>query len=164
MIRQRIRLDGYRWTISVCYAIDHFEVNAILDELIGLGCDKDELVSARELLTSQDLDSGLTYSNIEKGQTLVVIGACSAPNEFANSLTHEIGHVAQHISRARGLDPYGEEICYLMGSIAEVMHPMSHLLLGDCGCARRAILSMLEDKGREEHDTYGQHKNTKGHK
>ena len=43
----------------------------------------------------------------------MVISLTSTPEEFQNSWDHEKGHLCRHISKAFGIDPYGEEAQYL---------------------------------------------------
>lgn len=47
----------------------------------------------------------------------------TSPEEFFNSLTHKSRHLEAHIAQTLNLDPYGEEICYVSGEIAEKLLP-----------------------------------------
>lgn len=45
--------------------------------------------------------------------------------EFLNTTIHEIAHVAMHIAEEDGIDPYSEELAYLMGDIS---HDISYVV------------------------------------
>lgn len=121
MIRQEFSLPKYDWRVTVYYAVDCYYVCRIVSELFLMDCPREQLQRAYKNLASDDLDTGLTYSNFEKRRSLVVIGLTSSPEEFQNSFDHEKGHLCRHISRAYGLDPYGEEVQYLSGEIGQRM-------------------------------------------
>lgn len=38
--------------------------------------------------------------------------------EMLNSIVHEIMHICQHVAIEDGIDPLGEDICYLGGDLA----------------------------------------------
>ena len=53
----------------------------------------------------------------------------STPEEFQNSWDHEKGHLCRHISKAFGIDPYGEEAQYLSGYVGQKMFPVAKKFL-----------------------------------
>lgn len=84
-----------------------------------------ELATARKNLTSGNLDTGLTYSNISGRNTVMVISLTSSPAEFLNSWLHEMRHLSRHIEQACAISPYGEEAAYLAGEIGQRMFPVA---------------------------------------
>lgn len=49
------------------------------------------------------------------------------------STAHERAHLVTHIAGASGIEPEGEEICYLAGEIASKMFDVSHkFICADC--------------------------------
>ena len=61
----------------------------------------------------------------------------SSPGEFQNSWDHEKGHLCRHISKAFGIDPYGEEAQYLSGEVGQKMFPIAKRFL--CEHCRKGL-------------------------
>lgn len=60
------------------------------------------------------------------------------PNHaFQNSWDHEKGHLCRHISKAFGIDPYGEEAQYLSGYVGQKMFPVAKKFL--CEHCRKGL-------------------------
>lgn len=128
MIIQGFTLPRYHWEVTVYYAVDTYYADEILDDLINIGCRGKDLAEAKENLWSGNIDSGLTFSNYDARQTIMVIGLARNKAQYTNSITHEIGHLAKHIAEALNIDPNSEEVCYIQGDVAEAMYPVSHQL------------------------------------
>ena len=141
MIKQRFRLDKYDWVITVFYAVHGYYPNDILYELRRIGISGNKLEKAEMNLSSGEINSGLTYVN--KGEAVCVIGIASSAAEYMNSIVHEVLHLCNFIGRAEGLDPYGEEVCYIGGEIAQKMWPKSKMLTSECGCYTKRIDKVL---------------------
>lgn len=119
MIRQKIALNSYGWIIYAYYVVKKPNADEILENLVGIGCDGETLQRAYKNLTSGNLDTGLTYSNIDTRETVMVISATSSAKEFQKSYKHETGHLQSHIAQTFGIDPHGEEIQYIGDDIIE---------------------------------------------
>lgn len=119
MIRQKIALNSYGWIIYAYYVVSRPNADEILENLVGIGCDGETLQRAYKNLTSGNLDTGLTYSNIDTRETVMVISATSSTKEFQKSYKHETGHLQSHIAQTFGIDPHGEEIQYIGDDIIE---------------------------------------------
>lgn len=85
-------------------------------------------------------NTGTTTGN---GEAVCVIGIASSAAEYMNSIVHEVLHLCKFIGRAEGLDPYGEEVCYIGGEIAQKMWPKTKLLTSECGCYTKRIDKVL---------------------
>lgn len=74
-----------------------------------------------------NLDTGLTYSNIQRRETVMVIALASSPAEFLNSFVHELRHMGDHILKGMEYTVGGEDIAYLTGNLCgelwEDIHP-----------------------------------------
>lgn len=117
MIRQDFYLNDWDWYVIVFYAVDTYYMDEILDELDAIGCTYiDEI---EEDLTINPFNNGLTYSNMQKRISLIVIGLTKTPDEFQNTYDHEKGHLAMHIAEADCIDVFGEEFQYLTGEIGK---------------------------------------------
>lgn len=141
MIKQRFRLDKYDWVITVFYAVHGYYPDDILYELRRIGISGKKLEQAEMNLFAGEINSGLTYVN--KGEAICVIGLASSAAEYMNSIVHEVMHLCKFIGKAEGLDPYGEEVCYIGGEIAQKMWPKSKLLTSECGCYTNRIDKVL---------------------
>lgn len=137
MIKQRFKLNRYDWSITVFYAVHDYFVDDILDELKEIGIRGENLNRAKENLTSKKLNTGLSYVN--KGRAVCVIGLASNAEQYADSIQHEVMHLALFIGKAEGLPLDGEEVCYIGGEIARKMWKKSKMLTSECGCYTERI-------------------------
>lgn len=130
MIKHNITLSN-GWRVKVFYSVTSYYLYEILDCLRNTGCEKDYLAKAYRNIASGKLDTGLTYSNPRTRESVMVIGYASNADEYANSIFHETQHLVKHITMTLGIDPYGEEICYLTGEAGAAINHYAHDLLCD---------------------------------
>ena len=138
MLRQKIHLGEWDWTIHAYYSVDgHYYTDEIMDRLVSLGCRGRKLQRAYTNLSSGRVDTGLTYSNLLKRETVMVVGYASSGEELFNSLLHEMRHVEEHITKASQIEPYGEPVAYLTGELGRQMYTcIGHYL---CDCCRKHL-------------------------
>lgn len=123
MIRQDVYLEKWDWYVIVYYAVDTYYMDEILEELEIIGCTyADEI---EEDLTQHPYNNGLTYSNMRRRVSLIVIGLTETPDEFQNTYDHEKGHLAMHIAEEDRIDVFGEEFQYLVGEIGKQTFPVA---------------------------------------
>lgn len=72
---------------------------------------------------------GITFSNDSMRETVVVIGETTCPAQFSHSFDHEKHHLAMHIAKVDGIDPFGEELAYLVGEIGYLTFPIAKRFL-----------------------------------
>ena len=138
MIHQQITLDRYdKWLVDVYFGVTHWDVNEIMSNLHEIGCDGKTAYKAYENLSSGNLNTGLTYSNFAKRQSIMVVGVADSAEQFLNTLTHEQFHLTAHIGRVFYLDMYGEEVSYLMGDISQALYKESKKFI--CDCCRKEL-------------------------
>lgn len=130
MKRQNITLSN-GWRVRVFYSVTSYHLYEIMDSLRNAGCDKESMAKAFRNISSGKLDTGLTYSNPRTKESVMVIGYASSADEYANSIFHETQHLVKHITKTLGIDPYGEEICYLAGEVGAAINHFAHDLLCD---------------------------------
>lgn len=136
MIHQQIILDRYdNWGVDVYYGVTYFDVDEIMMRLHEIGCDGRFAKGAYDNLSSGSLNTGFTYSNYTKHRSLMVVGVADSPEQFINTLTHEQMHLATHVGKTYRMDMYGEEVCYLIGKIAQSMFEVSKEFM--CNCNRK---------------------------
>jgi predicted SprT family Zn-dependent metalloprotease len=123
MIRQDVYLERWDWYVMVYYAVDTYYMDEILEELEMIGCTyADEI---EEDLTQHPYNNGLTYSNMRRRVSLIVIGLTETPDEFQNTYDHEKGHLAMHIAEEDRMDVFGEEFQYLTVEIGKQTFPVA---------------------------------------
>lgn len=132
MIRQRFTLPKYHWRVYSYYVVTNPNADEILDALVYIGCGGEDLQRAYNNLTSGKLDTGLTYSNSDTQETVIVFAKTSNAKEFMQSYQHEVGHLKDHIAQTFGLNPHGEEIQYIGDDIVEETWGVAKDLLCDC--------------------------------
>ena len=94
------------------------------------------LASILPSLQNRGIDTGylmgLTYSNYERRESVMVIGPTSSYREFANSLLHETRHLTDHVCLAMGMEIGEEPIAYLAGYIGSALADEIRLFVCDC--------------------------------
>lgn len=141
MIKQRFTLDKYDWDITVYYSVHGYYVGEIMEHLADMGIRGKRYEEAEKLLSSGKLNTGLTY--VKNGRAVCVIRKASCAAEYADSIQHEIMHLALFIGKAEGLPLDGEEVCYIGGEIAKKMWQKTKLLTSECGCYTNRIRKVL---------------------
>lgn len=131
MIIQDIYLDNYDWKIRVYYAVDDYYVEDIVTDLVKLQSSDRVISETRNFMYQKKYNIGFTYSNLDKRESLVIIGITSSADEFQNTFDHEKGHLAMHISRELNIDPFSEEFQYLTGEIGKAMFEYAKLFMCD---------------------------------
>ena len=111
------------------YVVDSTPEDFILDELAEIGCDESDLEDASLILKSESRNKGLTYSNTKERESIIVIGETSCPAEFQHTYDHEKIHLAMHIAKYFRIDPYSEDLAYLVGDIGLEMFPVAKRFL-----------------------------------
>nr|DAU69142.1 MAG TPA: hypothetical protein [Caudoviricetes sp.] len=110
MIVQEFYIPKYGdWHVKVYYAVHTYWADRIIMDLYRIGCRGNSLKRAYRNLTEGRMNTGLTYSDYRRRETVMVISLTSTPEEFQNSWDHEKGHLCRHISKAFGIDPYGRK-------------------------------------------------------
>lgn len=134
MIRQQIHIKTGKcdWKVRIYYVVTHLQAEEIMQQLYALGISGDNLQDAEVNLYKGDLNTGLTYSNVGKKRTIMVIAKTETPMEFACSQQHEVGHLKSHIAEAYDIPQKGEEIQYLGDEIYRLMWPIAKTLLCEC--------------------------------
>ncbi len=98
------------------------------------GCPPFRQKSARKLMKSCKLDTGLTFSNPYLKESVVVTALTSSAAEFMNSISHECRHLVDDIALADNITDK-EALGYLTGEINLHIFPhIKHLLCDHCRC------------------------------
>lgn len=129
MIRAKIYLPKYDWTIYAYIAVHEYYTYEILDRMRSIGADNHILSRAHKNLMAGQLNNGLTFSNPSERKSVWVVALTSSAKEFFNTIVHEIRHLEQHIANEYDIEENSEEACYLCGDIALRLFPYCKQLL-----------------------------------
>lgn len=150
MIYQELYISKYDWLVHIYYAVTCYWTDEIMMRLYDTGCPKNKLNDSYHNLMSCKLDTGITYSNYRNRETVMVVGLTSSPAQFINSLDHERKHLEAHIAQAMNIDPWGEEIAYLSGEIAENLISYIKMFVCDCECHKKEREDLCTKRKKKE--------------
>lgn len=132
MIVQDLDLYDYGgWQARIYYAEHECFGDEVLDDLMSVGYGGGDFERIAELLYRCRRNTGFTYTNNRERRSVVFIAPTDSASEFNDSYTHESGHLAKHIARELGIDPWGEAYQYLAGEIAYQTFPAAKRFLCD---------------------------------
>lgn len=144
MIRAKIYISKYDWLVHCFFAVDKYYTKSILNVLNEIGCPDGIYYSASENLRKGKLDTGFTYSNGKKRASLLVVGLASCPEEYDNSIAHELRHLEDGIAKASGMSLSGEDVAYLAGDIRYAIHDITSALTCNCRHCRTRIRELTK--------------------
>lgn len=114
-------IDKYDWQIVVLYEVSYYNKDYVINKLKEI-CDDDDIIAqAKNNINLRSYNTGFTYSDLNKQQTLIVIGKANSSYELINTIVHEANHLKSHIATAYNINEKGEEVSYLIGGIVKVM-------------------------------------------
>lgn len=129
MIEQVIYLDDYDWLLKIFFIESDYHADRILSELEAIDCEPEAFYRVAEMLETEEVDSGFTYTDAKLHVTFILIGKSTSCAEFLSTLVHEIGHVSFHLSEYYNINPYSETIQYLSGNIAKELYKCAKVFL-----------------------------------
>lgn len=121
MIKQHINLGAGGWNILIYYGVDIRHSNDIRKVLRKLGCSEEDIKKSLRVLT-RSLNTGMTFSNLEKRTSFVCIAKTTSAEQFVNTIIHESKHVQSHICKYYRIEEDGETAAYMIGYIVERMY------------------------------------------
>ena len=127
-MRRTYKLMKGKWQVVVWYKATIMDADEIMDDLVLAGCYGTDLKECKEAIWSDEPNIGLTFSESRKRRAVVVIGKATSEKEYANTISHEVGHLAVFIADAAGIDKKSEDFCYLIGEITQAMWNDAHRL------------------------------------
>ena len=112
MTHRTIHIRG--WRVDV-FIEDGYHPDMVMECLEDMGAENDILENAHGLIVENRPNQAFTYSNGRR--TCIYIGWTTSPQEFINSMIHEIRHLVDHIADYYGLSN-GEAVGYMSGDAA----------------------------------------------
>lgn len=105
------------WEATFLFSVKPDDVDAIEEILTEAGAPDSIVRRTSKNVFAGRLDEGFCYSNPSLRCSVIGIGDVSSGPEFLNTTVHEVAHLALHIAENDGIDPYSEELAYLIGDI-----------------------------------------------
>lgn len=121
MIIQKIFLKKYNWRVVVLYNVTEYDINKIKSILSEICNNEDTIENSVRYIKKGEYNTGFIYSNYIDKASLIVIGKADSKRQLINTIAHEANHLQSHIATVFDLDEKGEEVCYLIGYIMEIM-------------------------------------------
>ena len=112
MTHRTIHIRGWRGDVFI---EDGYHPDMVMECLEDMGAENDILENAHGLIVENRPNQAFTYSNGRR--TCIYIGWTTSPQEFINSMIHEIRHLVDHIAAFYGLDN-NEAVGYISGDAA----------------------------------------------
>ena len=112
---QKFYLIKWDWWVKVYYIVENMPIDYILNQLIDLGLDDEQ--SFISLFEKDAENKGYTYSNLSRRESIVAI-----LDIFNLS-------IIMHIAKEDNINPFSEDLAYLVGDIGMQMFPIAKKFL-----------------------------------
>ena len=123
MMEQNLHIKEIGWSLRIFYCPKTSSQRSIvLKRLFDAGCTGKNYRRAMALLNSGAWNIGLTYTNKDDRETIIVIGCSSDVAEFVNTLTHEMTHFIEHVMEALHIESGTEDEAYFTGELFELLY------------------------------------------
>lgn len=144
MVERKVYIERYDWMLNVYYAVTEYHQDHILADLRRIDCPEKLQRRVEDNLARKTMDSGFTYSNKRRRETVMVIGLHSSPPEFLNSFEHEMRHLIDDICNASGIRHEGEEVAYLTGDVNGLLATDVAMFLCQCACSHKKLAQEIK--------------------
>lgn len=135
MVRQRLYIEEYDWTVDVFYSVDKYSYLKAIYRLEYIGCPFHLLNRITDKIKTEKYNYGVTYSNNKC--TVIIISHSTSDEEFMNTLEHEKQHMIGHIIDHYGIKPSSEEAGYLAGYVGALFtKPIKDEI---CDCCKKKL-------------------------
>ena len=115
-------IEDYDWYVEVYCLKPEFDSGPIRDRVAGLNIKDKDLYTIDGLLRSDRPNWGFTFSEPRERRSVMVVGPADSQSEYFNTIIHEASHLSKHIAQRDGLDPFSEEVAYLVGDMAQSIY------------------------------------------
>lgn len=119
MRRQDFTITDTGWWITVFHGATPDKLGEVAASLIDAG--EGTRKTAEAIWVLQKPNTGYTYTNFDNKRGVSVIGRATSDRQYANTFTHELKHIVEHLSTYYGVDPKSEQAGYLQGYIGARM-------------------------------------------
>ena len=109
------------WIVDFLFVMKRYDEGAIVAILKDFNAAPSVIDRAREIMEANELNKAFTFANPEIKRALVVIGPTSSGDEWLDSFTHEIRHLADAIAKSIGYKLDSEPPAYLTGDTTKAL-------------------------------------------
>lgn len=109
------RLTIGRWRVDFLFAREEYDVDEVLSLMYECNASPSLCARAKRLMQSGRVNTGFTFSDSDDYRAIVAIGPASSGEQFVNTLSHEIHHLAVAVASALGIDLEEETPAYIAG-------------------------------------------------
>lgn len=120
---QDIYIEQYDWNVRVYYNFTNRKTADILQYLYDNNYDEYIIDSMYSRLSTSSYNFGATVINNAYKDAVVIISKATCPQEFFNTLIHELNHLSDFIASYYHISHTGETISYLIGDIGMLLFP-----------------------------------------
>lgn len=124
--------EKYVWTFTIMVNVGFSDIDKILYNLHNVKAKREVSEKIYELFKERKENVGFTFSKNNGKKSILVIGNSSDKKSFFNTFSHEVAHLAIHIATEFGISLVGEEFCYLVGELSELMFDDISCFFCDC--------------------------------
>jgi hypothetical protein len=87
------------WNVLILYECTCEDTDYIVDALKDINCPNKYIKEAIDNIDSCNLNIGLTYSNLNRRSSVIVVSKTSSKGQLINTIAHEYFHLICHISK-----------------------------------------------------------------
>lgn len=104
------------WNVTILYECTCEDTGYIVEALMDINCPKQYIDEAINNIDSCNFNIGLTYSNINKRSSVIVVSKTSSTSQLINTIAHEYFHLICHLEVGLEIEDE-EELAQLNGEL-----------------------------------------------
>lgn len=104
------------WSVTILYECTCEDTDYIVESLMDINCPAQYIKEAVDNIDSCNLNIGLTYSNINKKSSVIVVSKTSSIPQLINTIAHEYFHLICHLQIGLNIEDE-EELAKLNGDL-----------------------------------------------
>lgn len=121
MIKQKLVVGNNKWIVTILYTPLRGNKGEVIEMLSRLNCPIKDIKKIDKILTFNIKNTGFSYSNIPRKESIVAICTATSPAQYFNTAIHEIDHLQNDILSYYNVHGNSEDAAQLIGYIAMKM-------------------------------------------
>lgn len=117
MTTRDVYIRQYDWMLHLFLDVNPEYLYEVVTKMDDVAISSHIIRRVALLIKHSEYDYGLTATNSSLRETVMVVGESSSREEFLNTLQHEVRHLVDDIAECDSINPYGEEVGYITGTI-----------------------------------------------
>ena len=95
MIKDSFKIKN--WSVVILYECTCEDTDYIIETLKDINCPNIHIQEAIDNIDSCNLNIGLTYSNLNRKSSVIVVSKTSSVGQLINTIAHEYFHLICHL-------------------------------------------------------------------